>query len=694
MTPLPSRLTPSLWLIAAITFVAAFNQSTAAVAQPPTAPVVPRTAGPTDNPFPNRVVAQDGLLDGGSEWLNTSKPLTLKDLRGKIVVVDFWTYCCINCIHVLPDLKFLEKKYAKEVVVIGCHSAKFDNEKVSANIRDAIMRYEIEHPVVNDSEMTIWRKFATRSWPTIAIIDPEGYYIGSQSGEGNRELLDGVIGRLADYHRKNGTLNETPMQFDLEESKAEITPLRYPGKVHADQAGGRLFVSDSNHNRIVVAGLDGTLQQTIGSGLLGMQDGPFASATFDHPQGLALIGTKLYIADTENHAIRIADLTTKTVSTLAGTGEQTRVRLPSGKTDSIALNSPWALQHLNGTLYVAMAGPHQLWSHKLGSATISVYAGSGREDILNGPRLEAALAQPSGIATDGAFLYVVDSEGSSIRKIGTSKDAQVETIVGTSELPRGQSLFAFGDVDAVGGEARLQHPLGIVHHSGQLYIADSYNHKIKKVDLATNATSTWLGNGKPGDSLKPAAVSEPGGIAFANDNLYIADTNNHRICVTNTKTGDMTLFEIQGLTAPASTATAKSKGRINRERKSIALASHQVGVTDAIDCRVKLVWPEGYKLNPIAPVIWQVFTNDGEKLIDVTKAAGRQEGAIEDGHAVFSIPTTKAIGKTEIEFTVSWEFCKEGKESVCKRRTERWKLPLEVVATGETKPLKVIVEDK
>lgn len=689
MSPVPSRLAVAMLLVSTLII-----DSPEPVFSQTTDNPKPATTAVPENPFPNRPIAPAGLLDGGAEWLNTSKPLSLKDLRGKIVVIDFWTYCCINCIHVLPDLKYLEKKYKNEVVVIGCHSAKFENEKVGANIRDAVMRYEIEHPVVNDNEMAIWGKFGIRSWPTIALIDPEGRYIGSQPGEGNRELLDGLIARMVDYHRAKGTLNETPMRFDLEKDKAEPTPLRYPGKVMADEAGGRLFISDSNHNRIVVAGLDGTLQQTIGSGRLGMQDGPFEKATFDHPQGMTLIGDQLYIADTENHSIRIANLTSKTVSTLAGTGEQSRVRIPRGSTDSMALNSPWALQHVDNTLFVAMAGPHQLWAYKLGSASIGVFAGSGREDILNGPLAEAALAQPSGITTDGSFLYVVDSEGSSIRKIGTTADAVVETIVGTSELPRGQSLFAFGDVDGIGAEARLQHPLGIVYHDGTLYVADSYNHRIKRVFLKTNETSTWIGNGKPGDSLDPPTVSEPAGVTYANGNIYIADTNNHRICVANIQTGAMTLFEVQGLTPPKSTAAESSKGRVDRDKKSIALPKHVVGPADTIAINVNLAWPEGYKLNPIAPVIWEVFTSENEKLIDIEKAKGRQEATIAGEKATFNVPATKVIGKTEIEFTVSWEFCKKGEESVCKRRTERWTLPLEVVAERTTKPLEVTVDSK
>ena len=136
--------------------------------------VIGKDGKPIENPFPKRFPAPS--LDGGTAWLNTSGEISLKDLRGKVVLIDFWTYCCINCIHVLPDLKYLEEKYADELVVIGCHSAKFDNEKDTEAIRRAIVRYEIEHPVINDSEMIVWRKMGARSWPTLVLIDPEGNY--------------------------------------------------------------------------------------------------------------------------------------------------------------------------------------------------------------------------------------------------------------------------------------------------------------------------------------------------------------------------------------------------------------------------------------------------------------------------------------------------------------------------------------
>ncbi len=642
---------------------------------------------PVENPFPNRPQVPEGILDGGTGWLNVSGPISMKDVRGKIVLFDFWTYCCINCMHILPDLKFLEKKYANELVVIGVHSAKFENEKDSDNIRQAILRYEIEHPVVNDSKMIIWRKFGVRAWPTQALVDPEGRYVGSISSEGHRELLDGVIGKLVAYHKAKGTLDRTPLRFDLERTAAKPTPLKFPGKVLADEKNNRLFISDSNHNRIVVSTLDGRLLDVIGNGAIGARNGSYDTALFDHPQGMTLVGETLYVADTENHLIRTVDLKRKTVSTLAGTGEQARRRVSKGKLQQTALNSPWALAHVDGRLYIAMAGPHQMWSHKLGSDAIGVYAGSGLEDITNGSLTEAALAQPSGVTTDGKFLYVVDSEGSAVRKIPLDRGGRVTTVVGTSDLPHGRALFEFGDVDGVGGDVRLQHPLGVVYRDGLLYVADSYNHKIKKVDLAKKEAKTWLGDGKAGDRLDPPRLSEPGGLSLAGGKLYIADTNNHRIAVADLKTGKLSVLTLDGLEPPKPANTddddfAPTKTITDVKPQTVASA-------ESLRFEIALNLPEGYKLNKLAAVTYRLKADDGQKLIAAKRLHARQRAKAEGATATVTVPLVKKTGKATLELAVTYAFCRDGVGGLCKLKTASWRIPVEVAADGQQRAIKL-----
>jgi len=637
----------------------------------------------TENPFPNRPQAPS--FDGGVGWLNVSPgtEINLKDLRGKIVVLDFWTYCCINCMHVLPDLEFLEKKYEKELVVIGVHSAKFANEKDSEAIRGAILRYEIEHPVINDANMTVWRKFQVSSWPTLALIDPEGRYVGQQPGEGNRELFDKVIGMLVEYHKKKGTLDTSPVRFDLESNRLKSSPLKFPGKVLADVPGDRLFISDSNHNRIVVTGLDGTLKETIGSGAIGRKNGRYADASFDHPQGTVLIGEELYVADTENHMIRVVDLKKKTVRTLSGTGSQSRFGASGGPLRQTSLNSPWALAHVKDTLYIAMAGPHQLWSHKLGSTRIGVFAGTGREDITDGPLDRCALAQPSALATNGTHLFVADSEGSSIRQVDTKPGGSVKTVVGTHDLLRGRALFEFGDIDGVGDKARLQHPLGVAFHKGLLYVADTYNHKIKKIDLKTRKSTTFLGNGKRGVTVEPPRLAEPSGVSVGGNTLYIADTNNHRICTVDLKTGKLAELKTIGLKPP--TPPTADNGDFAQKGNKVTLANQAVLAGKSLTIAIPLSSPAGFKLNSRSSITYRALGNKGQKVI-AADALGTRRKAQPSGNSVATatLAMTGTAGKATIELAVSYQICREGKSGLCKLVTTRWVIPLTATADSKT----------
>jgi len=508
------------------------------------------------DPAPRKTPAPE--LDGGTAWLNTAGPLSVKkDLKGKIVLLDFWTLCCINCIHILPDLAKLEKKYANELVVIGVHSAKFENEKDTQSIRKAILRYEIAHPVVNDADHKIWDRYDVSSWPTFVLIDPEGNLVGYASGEGNYDILDRVVGKVADEHRKKKTLDETPRRFDLVRYREKgDTPLFFPGKVLADEKSGRLFVSDSTHHRVIVSDLAGKVQAVIGAGSPGREDGAFEKARFDDPQGLAIKGDTLYVADRKNHLIRAVDLKANVVSTLAGTGEQDnsgRQLTAPVPVKSLGLNSPWDLLLRDGNeLYIAMAGHHQIWVLDLKKNVMGPYAGSGRENIGDGPKAIAKFAQPSGLATDGKTLYVADSEISALRAVPLEggDDARVSTLVG-------RGLFEFGDRDGPGQvadatergnkEAKLQHALGVAFHDGKLYVADTYNSKLKTFDLKSGELASLLG-GK--DAKGEPLFIEPAGISYAGGKLYVADTNAHRIRVVDLATKQVSTLTFEGLQPP------------------------------------------------------------------------------------------------------------------------------------------------
>ena len=502
-------------------------------------------------------------LDGGVAWLNSAGPLSIKkDLKGKVVVLDFWTLCCINCIHILPDLAKLEAKYPNELVVVGVHSPKFDNEKDTASIKKAISRYEIKHPVVNDAERKIWERFEVDSWPTFVVIDPEGNLVGYGSGEGNFELLDAVIAKLIAEAKGKKTLNETPLRFDLAKFReTPDTPLFFPGKVAVDPAGKRLAIADSTHHRVIITDLDGKHLMTAGTGVPGFQDANFENARFDDPQGLAFAGDTLYVADRKNHSVRALNLRNQTVSVVAGNGKQAddprvrRLEKPVPAT-GIGLNSPWDLLLADDKLYIAMAGHHQLWVLDTKAGTVAPFAGNGRENIGDGPPGMAMFAQPSGLASDGKNLYVADSEISSLRKVPLAGGA-VETLVG-------RGLFVFGDKDGPGRvesplereakEARLQHALGVAWADGKLYVADTYNSKLKVYDPKTGALSTFLGGGEKAGWVTGPPLSEPAGIAAAGGKLYVADTNAHRIRVVDLATKQVDTLKLKGVEPPKAEA--------------------------------------------------------------------------------------------------------------------------------------------
>ena len=612
-------------------------------------------------------------IQGGSGWLNTDKPLSLAALKGKVVLLDFWTYGCINCIHIIPDLKKLEAKYPNELVVIGVHSAKFKNEKETENIRRIILRYEIEHPVYNDSEFAVWQSYGVRAWPTRVLIDPAGYIIGGISGEGYYDAIDETIGKVAAEFRKRGELNEEPLKLVLERAKVGDLPLAFPGKILSDAAHDRLFIADSNHNRIVVTKLDGSLVDTIGTADIGAADGAFDKASFYRPQGLALAGDSLYVADTENHLIRRVDLKTRTVETVAGTGKQTQEYPPKGgPARTTALSSPWDLQLIGRTLYIAMAGPHQIWKLDLDNNQVSIFAGSGREARLDGSLTESGFAQPSGIAAIENRLYVADSESNIIREIDIA-GGTVKTLVGGD-------LFEFGDEDGSGDEVRLQHPLGIFPAGDRLLIADTYNHKIKELDPKRRRVMSLFGTGKPGqaDGAAPSFY-EPGGLALANGKLYVADTNNHAIRVVDLKTKQTSTLRINGLTPPMKNMQAlENTDGPNAEEAKAAAQEIRAGAKGFLNIEVQL--PAGYHLNPQAPQRYKVSIEGAGVTVDQKNASQTSK----DLKLPLRIPLTAAAtpGTANVRAQVTLFYCREDNTGTCRIKTLIWQVPVNVVANA------------
>jgi DNA-binding beta-propeller fold protein YncE len=582
------------------------------------------------------------------DWLNTSAPLRLQDLKGKFVLLDFWTFCCINCMHILPDLRQLETKYSQELVVIGVHSAKFRNEKDTSQIRDAILRYEIHHPVVNDADFEVWRSYAVSSWPTVVLINPLGKIVGERSGEGVFAPIDKLLSEGVPYFQSKGQLKRSPVQFALEEARQANTLLAFPGKVSADEKGNRLFITDSNHDRVLITDAGGRILDSIGSGGEGRQDGRFEEAEFHHPQGTFLAGNVLYIADTENHLVRAADLAARTVKTVLGTGVQSTGQVPAGKGISVALSSPWDLLILGGKMYIAMAGVHQIWVADTQTWEVRPWAGSGREDIIDGPLQEAALAQTSGITTDGRRLFFANSETSSIRE--AEPGGKVSTIVG-------KGLFDFGDVEGEAGRARFQHPLGVAFKDGLIYVADTYNSKIKVIDPGKRLVWTLAGSGKKTlaeGKFGEAAFNEPGGLAWLGGKLYVADTNNHQIRVLDPATKSVSSLTFSGLDKLSRRQMDSFRGRV------LDLGQRNVKSGQArLDLRVTL--PKGYKFSADAPFYMRWRAGAGAPL-----QFGLQSDNVDFKKVTFPLPVPVSIsgGRSEVTIDTVVYYCTE-RSSAC-----------------------------
>ncbi|TBO55237.1 redoxin domain-containing protein [Streptomyces kasugaensis] len=472
-----------------------------------------------------RVRAPELIGKGG--WLNTGgNDLTLSDLRGRIVVLDFWTFCCVNCLHVLDELRELEERHRDTVVIIGVHSPKFVHEADHQAVVDAVERYGVEHPVLDDPELVTWKQYAVRAWPTLVVIDPEGYVVAQHAGEGHAHAIGTLVEELVAEHTAKGTLRRGDGPYVPPEPVA--TDLRFPGKAVRLPAGTFLVSGTTRHQLVELAADGERVLRRIGTGERGLD-----ADSFNEPQGLALLpGGKVAVADTVNHAIRVFDPVSGTLETVAGTGKQWWQGSPtSGPARAVALSSPWDIAWWQDRLWIAMAGVHQLWTYDPASGTVAVAAGTTNEGLVDGPAAEAWFAQPSGLAAAGDRLWVADSETSAVRWVERDTDAAgdadgggegdgdggdggyvVRTAVGTG-------LFDFGHRDGAAGQALLQHPLGVTAlPDGSVAIADTYNHALRRFDPATGEVTTLATD-----------LREPSAAVLVDDDIVVVESARHRL---------------------------------------------------------------------------------------------------------------------------------------------------------------------
>ena len=572
----------------------------------------------------------------GRGWLNTAgRTYTIKDLRGRFVLLDFWTFCCINCLHVLDELREVEEKYADELVVVGVHSPKFEHEADPVALAAAVERYDVRHPVLDDPDLVTWQAYTARAWPTLVLVDPEGYVVAQYAGEGHAHAIDALLAELVDQHRQRGTLQRGDRPYVPPEPVA--TDLRFPAKAVALQGGGFL-VADAGHHSLVELAADAeTVVRRIGTGERGHADGAAEQARFSEPNGLCLlpedvaaaVGYDVVVADTVNHRLRGVQLSTGSVSTLAGTGRQW---MQGDDTDS--LSSPWDVAWWQDRVWIAMAGIHQLWTFDPRNGEADVAAGTTNEGLVDGPAADAWFAQPSGLAPDGDRLWIADAEVSALRWIDTDG---VHTGVG-------QGLFDFGFRDGKGDEALLQHPLGVaVLPDGTIAVADTYNHAVRRFDPGTTEVSTIARD-----------LPEVSGLVVTGAGLVAVESAAHRLSLVAT-----------------STAVSASGMARTTSRPTLDIAA------DGLELEVVFTPPPGEKVD-------DRFGPSTSLFVDATPPALLAEGGGRDTTLHRTLVIDPSVGNGVLHIAARAASCDdhEGEGAACRMHQQDWGVPVRITPDG------------
>ena len=646
-------------------------------------------------PYENRF--EFGVFPQDLDWVNTDGRVRMEDLRGKYVIVDFWTSCCLNCFHVLAELDKVKDKYPGEVVVVGIHAGKFTNEKDSQNVLEAIERYGISHPVANDADHRYAKKMAIIFWPTVFIVTPDGQLVMIVRNEITSERMSEIIDQGIGYFREKGQIDKTPLHLKVAKATDAKTPLRFPGEVLADEDTNRLFIADSGHNRIIICTLSGELIDVVGCGKVGSNDGSYETATFHFPHGMALHENNLFVADSRNHLIRAINLQTRKVSTVAGTGNIADSNNPFPQQDGYKrwtgdplktdLKSPWSLLVHSKDLYIAMAGSHQIWHMPLDGSFIGPFAGNGREDVVDDVYLPSApfeldaasFGQPMGITRSFQTMYVADAEGNSIRQVPLRMGGKVQTLLGTDHMPDGR-LFNYGDVNGGYKIAKFQHPRDVEFFVDRIFVADTFNNKIKVITGGIDSLARenckledFVGTGAAGNSDEPGAemFNEPGGISATGSQLFVADTNNHSVRVIDIFNRKTSTLATPGLKPPV----------IELEtRPDFADATQIVVEPIALGSKkrdlrfdVQLQLSEFIKLNELASNGCFIdFLDENKNVIE--RGDFKSVDAV-SGQVTFDVNSIPDSTKF-VRISMVYYFCLEGGEGICRIGSAVWNVPL------------------
>ncbi|WP_035812972.1 NHL domain-containing thioredoxin family protein [Jiangella gansuensis] len=595
-------------------------------------------------------------LVGRGGWINTGgESLSLADLRGRWTLIDFWTFCCINCLHVLDELRPLEDEYGDVLTVVGVHSPKFVHEADHDAVVAAVERYGVHHPVLDDPNLTTWQNYAVRAWPTLTLVDPEGYVVAQFSGEGHAHALKAILDELTPQHEAKGTLRRGDSPYVPPEP--EPTVLRFPGKVVA-LPGGTFLVSDTgNHSLVELADDLETVVRRIGTGERGLADGGPDAARFNEPQGLTLLppelharaGYEVLVADTVNHVLRGVRLADGQVTTVAGTGTAWMQGDPngddiSGDPRAVPMSSPWDVVWSPAamTVVVAMAGIHQLWAFDPVEPSVRLLAGTTNEGLVDGKLRDAWFAQTSGLAVgpDGR-LWLADSETSSLRAV-TFQDSST----GTVETAVGSGLFDFGFRDGPAAQALLQHPLGVTAlPDGSVAVSDTYNNAVRRYDPATGEVTTLV-----------TGVREPSGAVVDGDHLVVVESAAHRLT-----------------RVPLGSAATASGSAHQTRRPVLDVAPGDVELAVVFDP------PPGQKLD-------ERYGPATRLVVSATPGAVLADGGGRDSALTRRLRIDAADGAGVLHVAAMAASCDDGGENAaCHIHQQDWGIPVRVVEGGTSR---------
>ncbi len=605
------------------------------------------------------------------KWFNVERPLTVEDFKDRVILLDFWTYACVNCIQALPEIKKIEKEFGNKLLIIGIHSGKFDNEKDVAAIRKAIVKYDINYPVLHDPDLKIWNNFALKSWPTFIVINPHGNIEKIVVGEDNLGKIRKNIRKLASRFKYE--INRDPVPLALEKNNIIGNVLTFPTKIeyaanfsYKTRKIPVLFISNSGANSIIASSLTGETVLKIGSGKEGFEDGSLGVASFSKPRGLLFDGKKLYVADSGNNALRMVDFENGMVSTLVGSGKKGKIISDSymeAKNVDLASPNDIAFFPNKDVIAIANTGSNQILGYNIDKKTIAVLAGNGAAGMA-----QNTLAEPSALAPYQDRLYFLDAASSSLRVL--DKNGSIKTLVG-------QGVNKFGNKNGDKEVALMQHPIGLMVDDTGAYIADSFNHIIRKYSFSTNKISDLIGNHKKGDALGSASATEldePDGIAAVLNNFYIVDSNNNRVLVTNRASLKSEILDIiPPLKLPKEGFLEYLPNLQTNDRAT---------VKDDTEINLNIDLNQGWKINELGPSFVNLL-----ELIDDRKA---NLIASFDWHMVknkkMKLPKLKAGQSYMLQGTIY--YCEDKKNALCYVKSYEQ----EIAVDGDSKVLDVAIK--